>query len=585
MLLLIRCSAQTVSSATATSSHVERQVDPRLQATSGSSQAKRNQLEVKEEPDLPIHPTGPPPLSADGAAIRHILAKQSGCKISPKSLEESETHDGDEKITNQTGSFISGPAHYANKQSSTSMRAIEHKIGDKAFNAGQSGVTGALSTSVNDRKHGSWSAYAKPGADDAKDRRLQDENNTNKESGAKADGRDLQTRFAAHDQAQPVAGAPCFDPSTISTKKSRSAPRPDTIEITEVADQGKQITLDELISNARAIVASPVELSGHHPRRDVAPPVMVDAIAVRSQENDFNQPRVGIQLPPFLLGPVKKDQSSWTSVRDAGQVKATEVHPQAQRSAFVKSTASGATHERTATGNVGIDVSNADVGVAMRSYGLDQHKTHAPPCVKSRPDFGVKSNAQKRTSISMSRKQEKKQRRGPKCKERRHREEMAAKLEIEAGILKVDTRSTKRPGADSEGNSGLVKKARIKTEPTADESLNQRLTQLEPAFHSDKNTAIDHVEKCKAYERVIARLNTENRQAQLRAKSWGSLSENPNDKAEVERFCDDMIIGSNLAMRNLEAYPATLSRLRTLPHGQVKAEFTDYQRNGTSIDR
>lgn len=585
MLLLIRCSAQTVSSATATLSHVERQVDPRSQATSGSSQAKPNQQEVKEEPDLPIHPTGPPPLSADGAAIRHILTKQSACKVSSRSFQESETHDGDEKLTNQTASFISGPARSANKQSSTSMRAIEHEIGDKAFNAGQSGVTGALSTSVNDRTHGSWSAYAKPGVNDAKERRLQDEKNADKESGARANGRGLQTGFAAHDQALPVAGAPCFDPSTISTNMSRSAPRPDAIETTEVADQGKQITLDELISNARANVASPVELSGHHPRRDVAPPVMVDAIAVRSEEKGFNQPRVGIQLPPFLLGPVQKDQSSWTSVRDVGQAKATEVHPQAQRSAFVRSTASGATHKRTATRNVGIDVSDADVGVAMRSYGLDQHQTHAPPCVKSRRDFGVKSNVHKRTSISMSRKQEKKQRRGPKCKERRHREEMAAKLEIEAGILMVDTRSTKRPGADQEVDSGLIKKTRIKTEPTADESLNPRLTQLEPASHSDRNTVIDPVEKCKAYERVIARQNTEIRQAQLRAKSWGSLSENPNDKAEVERFCDDMIIGSNLAMRNLEAYPATLSRLRTLPHGQVKAEFTDYQRNGTSIDR
>ncbi|KAI4251871.1 MAG: hypothetical protein L6R42_008205 [Xanthoria sp. 1 TBL-2021] len=465
------------------------------------------------------------------------------------------------------------------------MRAIEHKIGDKAFNAGQSGVTGALSTSVDDRTHGSWSAYAKPGADDAKERRLQDENNADKESGAKVNGRGLQTGFAAHDHALPVAGAPCFDPSTISTKKSRSAPRPDAIEVTEVADQGKQITLDELISNARANGTSPVELSGHHPRRDMAPPVMVDAIVVRSQEKDFNQPRVGIQLPPFFLGPVKKDQPPWKSVRDVGQAKATEVHPQAQRSAFVRVTASGATHERTATRNVGIDVSDADVSVAMRSYRLDQHKTYAPPCVKSRPDFGVKSNVQKRTSIIMSRKQKKKQRRGPKCKERKHREEMAAKLEIEAGILTVDFRSTERPGADPDVSSGLIKEAGIKTEPTADESLNARLTQLEPASHSDKNTAIDPVEKCKAYELVIARQNTEVRQAQLRAKSWGSLSENPYDKAEVERFCDDMIIGSNLAMRNLEAYPATLSRLRTLPHGQVKAEFTNYQRNGTSIDR
>lgn len=514
----------------------------------GSSQAQK--AEVKREPALANHPTGLPSLSADGAAVPQISAERSGRDLQPGAFEKNQDQDKEENVRSQTASFVNGPASSIAGQWGMSGRAIEHKIEDKAIDAGHSDTEAAILSSVKERTDGSWLAYDKPGKDE---RRRQYDGNANKVSEPKADGIHLQIGSAAANKAPPDAGAPCTDPS-ISTKKSFSAYRPDTAENSEVADQGNMLTLDELIANAKASHTSPVEPSAYHPRRDMVLSAVVNPITFRGQDTGLNQPRVGHHVPPCFKDPVKKDYPSRRSYRDVRQPRASERYPHVERLALPRSTVGGTAHERTAIRDVGTGVSDAGNEFKLRTSTETSHR-------------------------------KKRRRRPHKCIQRKRREEMATKLEADAAIWKEDTQSNGEPGADPAVGPDLVETPRIKTEPTADETPQTRPALPELASQLEQNTTIDLVAKGKAYESVIARMNTEFRQAQIRVKSWASLSENPNAKAEAKAFRDDMIIGANLAMRYLDAYPATSSRLRTLPHGQLKPEFTDYQLNGTSLDR
>ncbi|KAL8836258.1 MAG: hypothetical protein Q9176_006407 [Flavoplaca citrina] len=112
---------------------------------------------------------------------------------------------------------------------------------------------------------------------------------------------------------------------------------------------------------------------------------------------------------------------------------------------------------------------------------------------------------------------------------------------------------------------------------TANNTLSAQLASPEPTIIVDESPATDALEKCKAYERVIARLGSGYIQAQNRLKALSSMSEDPESKAESEAVCTEMASGSNLALRYLREYPATLSRLRPCSNGQLKSEFSGYQ--------
>ncbi|KAL8983177.1 MAG: hypothetical protein Q9205_002515 [Flavoplaca limonia] len=120
---------------------------------------------------------------------------------------------------------------------------------------------------------------------------------------------------------------------------------------------------------------------------------------------------------------------------------------------------------------------------------------------------------------------------------------------------------------------------------TANNTLSAQLASPEPTIIVDESPATDALEKCKAYERVIARLGSGYIQAQNRLKALSSMSEDPESKAESEAVCTEMASGSNLALRYLREYPATLSRLRPCSNGQLKSEFSGYQVSGASVDR
>lgn len=525
------------------------------------------------------HPTGLPSLSADGAAVPQISAERSGRDLRPGAFEKNKNQDKEEKVRRQTASFVNGHARSTAGQWSMSGRAIEHKIEDKAIEAGHTDTEAAVLSSVKERTDGSWLAYGKHGKDE---RRRQYEGNANKVSEPKADGIHLQIGSAAANKAPPGAGAPHTDPS-ISRKELFSAHQPDTAESSKVADEGNMLTLDELIANAKASHTSPVEPSAYHPRRDMAPSAVVNPTSFRGQDTGLIQPKTGHHLPPCFMDPVKKNYLSRTSDRDVRQPRASERYPDAERLALPRSTVGGTAHERTAIRDVGTGVSDAGNDVAICSNRLDQHKTNAPSYVKSTPDLGVESSLKPRTSIKMSHKK-KAPRRGQNCIQWRRRKEMAAKLS-DAAIWKEDTRSNKRPGADPAVGLDPVNRARTKTEPAVDEIPRPRPALPEPAPQLDPNTPIDLLAKYKAAEYAVAHLNSLCRELQMHFKSRARLSEDPNVKAEQEAWYDYMIIKGNLAMIMLEPYPATSSRLRTLPHGQLKPEFTDYQLNGTSFDR
>ncbi|KAL8874944.1 MAG: hypothetical protein Q9198_006632 [Flavoplaca austrocitrina] len=120
---------------------------------------------------------------------------------------------------------------------------------------------------------------------------------------------------------------------------------------------------------------------------------------------------------------------------------------------------------------------------------------------------------------------------------------------------------------------------------TANNTLSAQLASPEPTIIVDESPATDALEKCKAYERVIARLGSGYIQAQNRLKALSSMSEDPESKAESEAVCTEMASGSNLALRYLREYPATVSRLRPCSNGQLKSEFSGYQVSGASVDR
>ncbi|KAL8891242.1 MAG: hypothetical protein Q9192_005763 [Flavoplaca navasiana] len=112
---------------------------------------------------------------------------------------------------------------------------------------------------------------------------------------------------------------------------------------------------------------------------------------------------------------------------------------------------------------------------------------------------------------------------------------------------------------------------------TANSTLSAQLASPEPTISVDESPPIDALEKCKAYERVIARLGSGYIQAQNRLKALSSMSEDPESKAESEAVCTEIASGSNLAFRYLREYPTTLSRLRPCSNGQLKSDFSDYQ--------
>ncbi|KAL9023739.1 MAG: hypothetical protein Q9180_008124, partial [Flavoplaca navasiana] len=69
---------------------------------------------------------------------------------------------------------------------------------------------------------------------------------------------------------------------------------------------------------------------------------------------------------------------------------------------------------------------------------------------------------------------------------------------------------------------------------TANNTLSAQSASLEPTISVDESPPTDALEKCKAYERVIARLGSGYIQAQNRLKALSSMSEDPECKAESE---------------------------------------------------
>ncbi|KAL8854420.1 MAG: hypothetical protein Q9221_000690 [Calogaya cf. arnoldii] len=101
----------------------------------------------------------------------------------------------------------------------------------------------------------------------------------------------------------------------------------------------------------------------------------------------------------------------------------------------------------------------ADSGAATgpNTQSSRQHRVHGPSRGEPSRDRVADPEAERNTLIKPLRK---KTRRGLKGKARRDRDDKAAKLKMEAEVLKKDVQPLKRPSIDSEGNPGQVKRIR-----------------------------------------------------------------------------------------------------------------------------
>ncbi|KAI4272530.1 MAG: hypothetical protein LQ337_005245 [Flavoplaca oasis] len=214
-----------------------------------------------------------------------------------------------------------------------------------------------------------------------------------------------------------------------------------------------------------------------------------------------------------------------------------------------------------------------------------------PHSTNSKSDAAIESSIQERVYGNQSGKRKRrrrKTRRGPNSEKRRVEDDTSTAenntaAEDQTSIShELEGQPTHNSGADLEANAyGLEQYAAH----TANNTLSAQPASPEVTISVDESPATDALEKCKAYERVIARLGSGYIQAQNRLKALSSMSEDPESKAESEAVCTEMASGSNLAFRYLRDYPATLSRLRPYSNGQLKSDFSDYQVNGASIDR
>ncbi|KAL8655619.1 MAG: hypothetical protein Q9226_002969 [Calogaya cf. arnoldii] len=146
-----------------------------------------------------------------------------------------------------------------------------------------------------------------------------------------------------------------------------------------------------------------------------------------------------------------------------------------------------------------------------------------------------------------------------------------------------DVQSDQESSTDSEDKPGPAKKARTNKPDTVNDIPAVPIVGAVDA--APAIDAVDALEKCKAYEKVIARQSMACIQSQLRIKAQASMIEDSVTKAEMNNICAEMISGTNMALRNLQEYPATLARLRPYSNGQLKTEYGEYQQSGTSIDR
>ncbi|KAI4219262.1 MAG: hypothetical protein L6R36_008441 [Xanthoria steineri] len=91
-------------------------------------------------------------------------------------------------------------------------------------------------------------------------------------------------------------------------------------------------------------------------------------------------------------------------------------------------------------------------------------------------------------------------------KMRKMKEARVARLEVEAGTLVEDAHSTTRVAADEDANPRAVKRARAGTSSTSNHIPNEEEPPKQPVTDEANSTNVDVLDKCKSYERVIARL-------------------------------------------------------------------------------
>ena len=101
----------------------------------------------------------------------------------------------------------------------------------------------------------------------------------------------------------------------------------------------------------------------------------------------------------------------------------------------------------------------------MKTNGICAHQV----LESVNPDF--KSNVKSHIAVTLTRSQ-KRNARTNQHHRRKTQEDIAAKKEIEAGILKKDIKTTKRFRSDLDGNLGQVKKARSRSNATGNDDLN-----------------------------------------------------------------------------------------------------------------
>ncbi|CAL8581251.1 hypothetical protein XPA_006951 [Xanthoria parietina] len=175
-----------------------------------------------------------------------------------------------------------------------------------------------------------------------------------------------------------------------------------------------------------------------------------------------------------------------------------------------------------------------------------------------------------------------------KYKMRKKKEARASRLEIEAESLVEDAQLTTRIAAEEDANFRAVKRARAGTPSTSNHIPNEEAPPEHPVTEEAESTNVDMLEKCKAFERVIAdriRLITEYK---VHIKE---IARGCQDQSHAEAYMDlyeDLTVRTNLVLDELASdYPATASRLSktAAPDGQGDADFIHYQLYGTSIDR
>ncbi|KAL8990476.1 MAG: hypothetical protein Q9169_008112 [Polycauliona sp. 2 TL-2023] len=372
----------------------------------------------------------------------------------------------------------------------------------------------------------------------------------------------------------------------------------------EMVDESNQLTLDELIAQASAGFSVTIESPGHDQHHGIGPAVTMDAIAISTPEERLQQSEVDFQELTAL------------QLQDQGSILSRFINDNTM-------------HEQADPPDHDSDTSSVDVAASRRMYAEARvQNTALPPRVRQLSPDVVQGQARFRRRTRRG----KRVRRGPdgmvipRASAGGIKAENAAQLaQIPDAVLEEGSSGPPEEGRVETANTGVEENSgpaeeasgdvataannttqdmnldpspaspepdhtTQNTDPTTRHPLDSRLDTSPETVHLTPNTdpaaAVDNdaLQKCKAYERVIARLGSSSTLTQHRLKALASMSLDPVFAVEIDVICAEMATGSNLAMRYLLEYPVALARLRPYSNGMLKEAYLEHQLDGREVD-